>query len=463
LFDNHKLADFAPYILKSTDAGKTWTSIKGDLPANGPVLAIAEDHVNPDLLFVGTEFGVFFTIDGGKKWIQMKGGLPTIAIRDIAIQKRENDLVLATFGRGFYILDDYSALRNIKPETFQNEAVTFPVKDAMMYMLAYPLGGSKKSTQGESFYTAPNPPFGATFTYFLKDELKTKKEIRQELEKEAEKNKQPIRYPSFDELRAEDEEIAPSIVLTITDSDGRIVRKLTSTNSKGINRVTWDLRYPSSVLASPPQPGSDDEPDSGPFVMPGKYTATLSKQVNGVVTQLGSPQIFSIFVPGQENMQTDDRKLLVDFQQKVSKLQRAVSGSLQFANDLKSRLSSIKRALQETAAPVDNLMQDALSIETRLNDILRNLRGDQALRSRNENSPLSINDRVNRILNEQSTSTARPTQTHQSTYKIAGEDFHTELKKLHSLVETDLAKLEKSMEQAGAPWTPGRLPDWQIE
>ena len=115
LFENTKNGDFKPYIYKSANRGATWTSIAGDLPANGPTLAFAEDHVNPNLLFVGTEFGLFFTVDGGQKWIRLRNNLPTIAVRDLAVQERENDLVLATFGRGFYILDDYSPLGRRRP------------------------------------------------------------------------------------------------------------------------------------------------------------------------------------------------------------------------------------------------------------------------------------------------------------------------------------------------------------
>ncbi|HVF59665.1 MAG TPA: glycosyl hydrolase, partial [Thermoanaerobaculia bacterium] len=136
-FDNHKMGDFKPYALKSTDRGKTWTSIAGDLPEKGTVYALAEDHVNRDLLFAGTEFGVFFTVDGGKKWIQLNGGMPTIAVRDIAIQQRENDLVLATFGRGFYILDDYTPLRHVRTEAdLEKDAILYPVKKTWMFIQA---------------------------------------------------------------------------------------------------------------------------------------------------------------------------------------------------------------------------------------------------------------------------------------------------------------------------------------
>ncbi len=194
--------------------------------------------MNPNLLFVGTELGLFFTVDGGQKWIQLRGGLPTIQVRDLTIQRRENDLVVGTFGRGFYILDNYTPLRTINPNTLKQDAVLFPVKDALMYIQAQPIGGRGKSFQGESYFTADNPPFGATFTYYLKDALKTKKEKRQEVEKKA----PVVSMPSRADLTAEEDEEAPSIIFTITDSSGHVVRRLTGPIAAGIQRVSWDLR-----------------------------------------------------------------------------------------------------------------------------------------------------------------------------------------------------------------------------
>src|SRR5438045_4590574 len=141
----------------------------------------------------------------------MRGGLPTIQIRDLVIQRRENDLVVGTFGRGIYILDNYTPLRSITPEMLKNDAL-FPVKDALMYIQSQPLGGRGKSFQGESYFTAENPPFGATVTWYLKEALKTRKEKRQDAEKEAEKKGAPVGWPTRAELRAEEEEDAPAIV-----------------------------------------------------------------------------------------------------------------------------------------------------------------------------------------------------------------------------------------------------------
>ncbi len=462
-FENHQNADFKPYLFKSVDAGKTWTSIKGNLPANWPVWGIAEDHVNPNLLFAGTEFGLFFTVDGGQKWIQLRGGLPTIQVRDIAVQRRENDLVLGTFGRGIYILDNYTPLRSITPEMLKADAL-FPVKDALMYIQSQPLGGRGKSFQGESYYTADNPPFGATFTYYLKEELKTKKAKRQEAERAAQRSGAAISLPSRAELSAEEEEEAPSVIFTITDSAGRVVRRLTGPVTAGIQRVNWDLRHPATNLPPPPNPDGDDpfgDPPGGPLVMPGSYKVAVAKRVNSVTTPIGQAQEFQIVVEGQDRMSPADRTALVEFQTKVARLQRAVQGATQSANALTPRFAAIKRAILETPNAPEKLLDEAIALERRKNEILRALSGDTALRQRNMNLPPSINERIGDIVGGQRMSTQRPTQTHIDQYAHAAADFESVLARLRQLIETDLQKLEKQMEAAGAPWTPGRIPEWK--
>ena len=176
-YDNHQNGDFAPYLLKSTDKGRTWKSIAGDLPARGSTYAIAEDHVDPSLLFAGTEFAAYWSKDGGQHWLKI-GGIPTIAVREIAIQKRENDLVLGTFGRGIYIVDDYSPVRVATAATLTAAATLYPVRDAVLYVPTLRYGLPGKAFQGEMIYTAENPPYGAALTYHLKDEIKTLKQKR---------------------------------------------------------------------------------------------------------------------------------------------------------------------------------------------------------------------------------------------------------------------------------------------
>src|SRR5580698_2861696 len=272
-FDGHKNSDFKPYLLKSTDAGKTWTSIAGNLPENGPVLAFVEDTVNPNLLFAGTEFGAFFTVDGGSHWVQLKGGLPTIAVRDMVIQAREGDLVIATFGRGFYVLDDISTLRQIKAESLEQTAALFPVKDSLLYIERHPLGGPKKAFQGDAFYTADNPPYGAVFTAYLKEKLKTKKEKRQDTEKEATKKNHALPYPTNDDLRAEAEEAKPELYFVIYDESRVPIRRVDGSTDSGFQRVAWDLRYAAPTVRE--HSGDGEEEDfppaaaTGLLVLPG--------------------------------------------------------------------------------------------------------------------------------------------------------------------------------------------------
>ena len=162
-FDNHQNGDFKPYVLRSTDRGKNWTNIGGDLPERGSAYTVAVDHVAADLLFVGTEFGLFASRDGGQHWQPLKSGMPTIAVRDLEIQRRENDLVVGTFGRSIYILDDYShsATRRSRsrsqPRSCRSRKLSFTSRPR--------LWPGRKGLPGASFFTAPNPPFGATFTY----------------------------------------------------------------------------------------------------------------------------------------------------------------------------------------------------------------------------------------------------------------------------------------------------------
>jgi hypothetical protein len=203
-FNHHRYGDFKPYLFKTTDGGRSWLPIQNNLPARGTVYCIAEDHVNANLLFAGTEFGVYFSVDGGGSWTQLKGGLPTISIKDMEIQKRENDLVLATFGRGYYVMDDYSPLRNITKESLQKTAFIAPIKKAWMYLESTPLGVREKGFQGESYWNAPNPKPGAVFTYYLKNDIKTLKEKRQIAENDKIKKGEAPYYPTIDSLRMED-------------------------------------------------------------------------------------------------------------------------------------------------------------------------------------------------------------------------------------------------------------------
>lgn len=464
-FNHHRYGDFKPYLFKTTDAGKTWTAIQNNLPARGTVYCVAEDNVNPNLLFAGTESGVYFSIDGGAKWIQLKGGLPTITVKDMEIQKRESDLVLATFGRGFYVLDDYSPLRNLKKEDLQKTAFISPVKTAWMYIESTPLGIRGKGFQGESYWNAPNPKPGSVFTYYLKEDIKTLKEKREESEKQKIQAGQSVYYPSMDSLRMEDAQPAPYLIFTTTDENGNVVRRLRAPAKKGINRITWDFRTDptgpinfstfdeSNVFASPPR---------GIMVLPGDYKVSLSKFEDGVYTQLVAPQPFKIEALNMTGMSETDKKALYDFGKKVAELKRAVDGTNGYRNELMNRLRFMKEAALQTSAIDQSIVKDIILLERRLGEVDKKLNGDASLTRREFEAPPSINNRIGNIMEGVITTTAAPTNTSINSYTISAQQFGPLLAEVKAVGE-EVKRIENILEKSGAPYTPGRVPDWKMQ
>ncbi len=465
-FNNHKSGDFKPYFLRSVDRGRTWVSVTGDLPERGSAWTIAEDTEKSELVFAGTEFGLYFTKDGGKKWLRLKGGLPTIPVRDLAIQKREGDLVVATFGRGFYVLDDLTPLRVATPAMLESAAATFPVKKAMAYIPQTPLGLKGKGFLGETLFTAPNPPFGAVFTWYLKEEVKTKRKARLDAEKEADKKGVPITYPSPSDLRAEAREEDPAVVLTVKDADGNVVRRLSAPAKAGIQRVAWDLRFPPANptrLTPPPADNPFFDPPEGPLVVPGRYTVSFETRVDGVLAAFGTPQPFVVESLGLQTLRAADAAELLAFQRKTARLQRAVLGAIEAAGEAQTRLKAAKKAIDDTPGADPALGAEARRIERALDDLLTTLSRDRALDARYEPTPMTTRERVQAIVNAQWSATVAPTGTSRKAYADAADAFEKQLATLRTLLDTDLRALEASMEKAGAPWTPGRLPTWQKE
>jgi len=459
-FDNRKRDDFKPYLLKSEDKGNTWMSIAGNLPENGTVHSIAQDFINPELLFAGTEFGVFFSIDGGKIWTQLKSGIPTIAVRDIAIQERECDLVLATFGRGFYILDNYEPLRSIDKEILDTNAHIFPVKDALMYIQS-----RGKYGQGSTQFNAPNPTFGAVFTYYIKETPKTLKAERKEKEKKLVKDKAPIPIPGMDELRAEENEIKPYIVFTIRDANGNIVNTIRKSPSKGIKRLAWDFRYPSPypVRVSNDKYNPLQSSGYGIMAMPGTYNVTLSQVVRGEETLLAGPVEFVAKPLNNSTLPPADKEELLAFTEDISDLARMIRGTQQYANELMKNTQYIKQAIINTPAATPEMMSRATEMEMRLNEVLWQFSGQPSRASGEEDwpAPVPINERFGAITSAHWRSTAAVTQTARDQFSILEEEMPLIIAELRSIYEDDFVPLQMELDAIGAPWTPGRFPVWE--
>jgi len=454
--DDHKSGDFTPYILKSPNRGQNWISISKGLPERHVVWRLVQDHVKPELLFAATEFGVFFTIDD-TKWTKLSGGMPTISFRDLAIQKRENDLVGASFGRSFYVLDDYTPLRSVTAKNLASDTMLFPVRDALWYLQRMPLGefrtGSKAS-QGDAFYIADNPPFGAVITYYLPKSIQTAKEQRREREKEIEKEAGDTPYPGWDALRAEATEEDPAVVLTVRDSNGKVVRKLEGPAKAGFHRVAWDLRYAESG------PWTDKPQDnyivfSGPLAAPGDYTVSLATRVNGVLKDTGMQSSIHVKLMRQNSLATASTDEVVAFGQRLDTLMREGSGADAAMKTLLTELKAVKQTLLRSGAEA-GLRAQVRALELQVSDLQLKLSGDERRDLAGDSGPVSVSRRINVAQMGTSFSSYGPTPTHERSLEIAEQEFAGIKATLNQIFNTELPALRKALDEAGVPWTPGR-------
>jgi len=242
VYDNHTREDHRPYVYRTGDYGKTWVNISGDLPLNGSSYVIREDPVNPNLLFVGTEFGVFVSIDRGHHWVQLKNNLPTVAVRAMAIQARDRDLVVGTFGRAIWIMD-IGPLQEMSAKVFDQPAYIFDSKPGTLFKTRFTYGATIEELNGDMFFRAENPPFGTMITYYVPGDL------------------------------------GREVPISIQDEKGSVVRTLNGPGTAGIHRVNWDLKRQNKVTdAEATKAGvtTISEREALDWVAPGKYTATVT-------------------------------------------------------------------------------------------------------------------------------------------------------------------------------------------
>lgn len=302
--DNHKEGDYRPMLMRTSDAGATWTAMTEGLPDTTLVWRIVQDPVDPDLMFLGTEFGIYFSVDAGGEWLELEGGLPTISFRDLAIHPREHDLVAASFGRSLYVLDDISPLRQVT-ETMVTDstAVLLPLRDADLYEPREVLSSGGRGSLGTGHFVAENPPFGAVFTYYLRDGFEPAAKQRKKVEEALAESGADVPFPGYDSLVAEMLEPTPELFVVVADAAGNPVRRVEAPVERGFHRVAWDLRYGSMMPVPDPEEDDDDEQDgdeeddgrpSGRWVEPGAYSAALVRIVDGRAETLSGPVDFAV-------------------------------------------------------------------------------------------------------------------------------------------------------------------------
>ena len=427
--DNHRNNDFKPYVLKSEDYGAHWTAITGNLPANGSVQVVREGYNEPNLLFVGTEFGAFFSALQGMQWTQLKYNLPTVAVHDIVIHPREHDLVIGTHGRGIYIIDDITPLEKLG-EANRAGTYLFPVKAATEYNpnSSVPGGVRGAGATGDREYSAPNPAFGAIITYFIRDSLPKNGDV----------------------------------ALGIYDANGNRVRELTANKTRGMHRVTWDLRNapPYTVRRPANQTGQSQfrqQDPSGPFVLPGRYTARLMVK-GGAAGPFQSEVPIEVRSDPLVPMSVADYRVLYDMRVSTGRLQATVQAAVRTAEQLKDQLTDVKAALKSNPAP-DSVSKQSEAVDKEITDILKKLRGDpeaDASADDRKTEEPSIQERVNNVAEQIGDVTSQPTDLQRSTLTLATSDLQREVGRINTLLQRGIPALNASLDAARIPWTIGR-------
>lgn len=457
--DHHKEGDFSPYLMRSDNHGRSWRMITDGLPENGPVWRIVQDHENPDLLFVGTDFGVYFTLDGGDNWIELSAGMPPIPARDLLIHEREDDLVVGTFGRSIYVLDDISPLRDLSEDMLENETRLFPVRRAWWYFQQHELGFDHRGYQGDGYFQAENPPFGAVITYYLNEGLQTSAEIRQEAESEAIEAGDDTPFPGFDAVEAERREAPPRIWLVIRDDAGEVVRRLPGPVTAGFHRVAWDLTYPSTNAII--EPDTEETETSGFLVAPGRYSVEMVRQHNGETVTLGEPQTIEVerlsggALPGAAD---ED---VVAFWERLGALQRRVSAANAQIDDAHARLARLQSALFRTRTAPGALDDRYEALRQELFEIEEALRGNQSRQGQYGAEPSTVMSRLSFAQLGTSNAAYGPSRAHEAQLEMAEEAFTDLRNRLAELTGEAIPAFEEDLAEAGGPWTSGAtIPPW---
>jgi len=446
VFDNHKYGDYEPYLFKSTDKGKTWVSISNNLPEKTLLWRIVQDHEKSSLMFLGTEFGVYFTLDGAKTWTKLKGGMPNISVRDLAIQKRENDLVAGTFGRGIYILDDYSSLRNYNMEDTESEAQLFAPRSGLWYVQRRTLGGGKKASQGDNYFVADNPPYGVEFTYYLQESYVSKEAKRKKKEKELEKEGQTVGVPEWSVLEDEKKEIDPKVWLFIYDEKGTILRRVKAANSKGFQRIHWDLSTDSKQTITP---DNKDRDRSGHAVGPGNYTAQLFKQIEGNYTAIGDKVSFEVKSLRKGALEGSSADGVVAHWENVETVRARVGDLNREVKDTREVIEVMMTAYDRAQSGNEGLHTKLLDLRGQILDLSQQLNGSEVRSEVGEKSEYpTVWSYLWHASNDDST--YGPTKGQQQSLEHA----KTMLKQITESLEeikSKVAPLEQQLKEIGAP------------
>lgn len=440
--DDHRRGDSRPYVYRMENYGQRWRSLVSDDLA-GYALSIRQDHEDENLLFLGTEFGLFFSTNAGRDWTKWTEGVPTVSVMDMAIQAREDDLVLGTHGRSAFVIDDYSALRGLNDESFSEPLKILSLADGLQYR-----ANQTPSTRfpGNGEFRADNEPFGVMITFMASgDDLTHPNPVKEKARKVA------LRAAATDEEDGDNGEqsSAPDdqVTIKIADSAGAVIRTFKADVHQGINRVMWNMRRDGLQPAPPARPRADGTLPAGLEILPGSYTVTIEHGDNsdsGEVQVLPDPR--SEFDMEAQRANFAMREELEGLNEKI---QTALTQVMTAGRDIDTLNGLIRSAtpaddedafkdLKKQAADVKNAFED---MEKRF----RNPRGTRGIVFRGD-KVVNILGLANNYIG--STRDA-PNEAALAQVEVARSAIDEAVAEVNRLIRDDLAELKAAVNNAG--------------
>lgn len=397
--DGHRNDDFKAYVFMTADYGESWKDISGTLPEGGIVNVIREHHRNSNLLFVGTERGACFSIDRGKSWIKFKGNFPMVPVDDIAIHPRENDLIFGTHGRSIWILDDIAPLEQLTKAALDSPAYLFDIRKATMFN-PY----NHKGNLGHKFFVAPNPPFGAMISYYLKEEAKE------------------------------------SVEIIIQDGAGQKIRELKGPKNKGTNRISWDLRYG-------PPPAADEEDRRfrarGFWVLPGKYQVILKAA--------GQEMIKTAEVEGDSRIDIsfEERKAQHDALLRLYELYPTLSATGNALDNIRKEIQNQSSALKKVSDVPEAITEQMKALSKEIDDIRIKFLGDPQLGR--QAARFSVRGRLFALSRDIGGYTGAPSERQVQQISKDSEELKALIERINKIIEVEIPKLNKLLNESNIP------------
>jgi photosystem II stability/assembly factor-like uncharacterized protein len=414
-YDRHKFDDYKPYIFKTTDGGKSFSNISGNLPANAYVWVVREDPKNPNLLYAGTEIGLYASWDNGKNWAELNlKNFPRVAVHDIVIHPRDNDIILATHGRSFWVFDDATAIQKLGAEVMQKEAYLFETRSAYRYATMMTRYGI-----GDKPFRGQNPPNGALVTYYLKDKLDAKTPVK----------------------------------LQIFDASNKMIGEYKNlTKEKGVNRFVWNISHEGARLRRPLPPEFLEfaGPPRGPQVVPGTYTAKLF-----VGDKLQGESKIEVRVDPTVNVTPAGLQAQFDLAMKLRDLTSVMNDGLRQLDSLQLQTNQIEAVAKDR---LGELPPDLTKAFADYKKNLSTLLGSLATNPEDGSFGMQkYADQLQGLYFGLTGGNAAPTATMKETAEMLGKEFPTRIASINKFVNEDTANFNKVLQKNGlATLVPGK-------